>query len=299
MNQEVEDQGQDIGKLREEFDDVEMRVLDVEMSLKGAHTMLASTKEDVSRVWQEINGMNDSFANFSNQLEVVHQEDVAWCCLRISALEKPNNPANQSLWMLVNSLATRLDEQMDVISKLKAGLIESRDRVSRLEMSLVLIRGRVSTLEDVMESSLAPTDLTSEDLEYADVDNGGAMMVEDSEDERENMPPPPMIIRTATPHPAPVLRELIPIEDPAPVPAVEVDVEGEDDVWYIPPIMHRRIHALDEFTTATVEPVPEYVEDCREDLLAGPHRDDLPADGSEDVLWANLGVNLRDHHSAK
>jgi hypothetical protein len=41
------------------------------------------------------------------------------------------------------------------------------------------------------------------------------------------MLPPPLVIRTATPHPAPVLRELIPIEHPAPVPAVEVvDVDG-------------------------------------------------------------------------
>jgi hypothetical protein len=147
-----------------------------------------------------------------------------------------------------------------------------------------------------MEAAPTPTDLTSEESEYADMDDGGAMMVEDSEDKRENMPPPPSVIRTATPHPAPVLRELIPIKDPAPVPAVEVvDVEGEDDVWYIPPIMRHRIHALDEYTTAVVEPVLEYVEDRREDLLAGPHRDDLPMDGSEDELWANLGVNLRDH----
>jgi hypothetical protein len=54
---------------------------------------------------------------------------------------------------------------------------------------------------------------------------------------------------------------LIPIDQPVPaVPAVEVE-EGEDDVWYIPPIIRRRIHTLDEFTTAAVEPVLEYVED--------------------------------------
>jgi hypothetical protein len=145
-----------------------------------------------------------------------------------------------------------------------------------------------------MEAAPTPTDLTSEDSEYVDVNDGGAMMVEDLEDERESMPPPPVICK-ATPHPAPVLRELIPIEDPAPVPAVEVvDIEGEDDAWYIPPVMHCRIHALDEYTTAAVEPVPEYVEDHREDLLAGPYRDDLPMDDSEDELWVNLGVNLRD-----
>jgi hypothetical protein len=159
-------------------------------------------------------------------------------------------------------------------------------------------KGRVLTLEDVMEAAPTPTDLTSEDSEYADVDDGGAMMVEDLEDERENMPPPPPVICTTTSHPAPVLWELIPIKDPAPIPVVEVvDVEGEDDVWYIPPVIRCQIHALDKYTTAAVEPVLEYVEDHREDLLASPHRDDLPMDGSGDELWANLGVNLRDCHA--
>jgi hypothetical protein len=122
--------------------------------------------------------------------------------------------------------------------------------------------------------------------------------VDDSEDERdrENVIPIPVplpVIRIDTPRPPTILRELIPIEEPAPVvPAVDVE-EGEDDVWYIPPIMCCRIHALDEFTTAVVEPVPEYVEDSRDDPVAGPLRDDLPADGSEDELWANLGVNRR------
>ena len=88
-----------------------------------------------------------------------------------------------------------------------------------------------------MEIDPPVTDLSgddSTDSEYANVDDGGAMMVEDSEDERENMAlPPPPIIQVATPHPAPVLRELIPIEDPAPLyPGVEL--EGEDNVWYIP-----------------------------------------------------------------
>jgi hypothetical protein len=76
------------------------------------------------------------------------------------------------------------------------------------------------------------------------------------------------------------------------VPAVEVE-EGEDDAWYIPPIMHCRIHALNEFTTVAVEPVPEYVKNSRDDLVAGPSQDNLPADGLEDELWAKLGVNRR------
>ena len=74
---------------------------------------------------------------------------------------------------------------------------------------------------------------------------------------------------------------------------MEID-EGEDDAWYIPPIMHRRIHALSEFTTAAVDPVPEYVEDRRDDPEAGLSREDLAVDGSEDEMWANLGVNCRD-----
>jgi hypothetical protein len=51
---------------------------------------------------------------------------------------------------------------------------------------------------------------------------------------------------------------------------------------------------LSEFTTAPVDPVPTYVADRREDPLAGPSREDLAVDGSEDEMWANLGVNRRD-----
>ena len=75
-----------------------------------------------------------------------------------------------------------------------------------------------------------------------------------------------------TSRPPDILRELIPIEAPAPTPAVEVD-EGEDDAWYILPIAHHRIHALDKFTTAAVELVPEYVKDRRDDPVAGPSQD--------------------------
>jgi hypothetical protein len=235
-------------------------------------------------------------ANVNNELERIQQEDVAWCQSRILALEKPNNPANCSLWQLVNSLSSRLESQEDLISNLKTGLARANEKIGVLEMSLALIRSRVGLLEDVMESSLTSTNLMSDD-EYADVDDGGAMMVEDSEDEWENVPPPPPVLPCQdTPHPAPVFRSLIPIEDLAPTPAVGVvgvDAEGEDDVWYIPPIHCCWIHPLDEFTTAAVEPVPKYVEDRREDPFAGPHWDDLLVDGSEDELWANLGVNLR------
>ena len=120
-----------------------------------------------------------------------------------------------------------------------------------------------------MEIDPPITDLSGEDdstdSEYADVANGEAMLVDDSKDERnqENIVPipiPPPVIHRDTPRLPTVLQELIPIEEPAPIPAVEVQ-EGEDDVWYIPLIHRRRIHPLDKFTTATVEPVPEYVED--------------------------------------
>jgi hypothetical protein len=74
---------------------------------------------------------------------------------------------------------------------------------------------------------------------------------------------------------------------------MEVD-EGEDDAWYIPPIHRCRIHPLSKFTVAPVDPVPEYVEDRREDPVAGPSREDLAVDGLEDEMWVNLGVNRRD-----
>ena len=153
-----------------------------------------------------------------------------------------------------------------------------------------------------MEIDPPVTDLSRDDdltdSEYANVDDGGAMLVDDSEGERDQenvvlIPVPPPVICLDTPHPPMILRELILIEAPAPTPAVEVD-EGEDDAWYIPPVHHRRIHPLSEFATAPVDPVPEYVEDRREDPVAGPSREDLAVDGSEDEMWANLRVNHRD-----
>ena len=124
------------------------------------------------------------------------------------------------------------------------------------------------------------------------------MLVDDSEDKRDQenvvpIPIPPPAVCLDTPRPPTILRELIPIEAPVPIPAVEVD-EGKDDAWYIPPIMRCRIHALSEFTTAAVGPVLEYVEDRWDDPGAGPSREDLAVDGSEDEMWANLRVHQRD-----
>ena len=195
-----------------------------------------------------------------------------------------------------------MEDQADLIKDLSSGLVGVKERVSVLEMSSTMIRSRVTVLEEAMEINPPVTDLSrdddSMDLEYADVDDGGDMLVDDSEEERDQenivpIPIPPPAVRLGTPRPPTVLRELIPIEEPAPVPAVEVD-EGEDDAWYIPPIMWRRIHALNEFTTAAVDPVLEYVEDRRDDLEAGPSREDLAVDGSEDEMWANLRINRRD-----
>ena len=260
--------------------------MDVEMSVKGAHTMLAPLKEDI---WD----LNDTVANLSNQLEMVRVEDVAWCRSRILVLEKPNNPANKSLWLLVNQLSCRVEDQQDQISALQAGMVGTKERVGVLEMLLAMIQSRVTVIEDAMEIDPPVMDLSEEDstdLKYADVDDDGAMLVEDSEDERENMAlPPPPIIRLATPHPAPVLRELILIEDPAPL-HPGVDLEGEDDVWYMPPAVRHWIHAIDEFSVHRVDPLPEYVEEVRNDLVAGPPREDLAADGSEDEMWAAMGV---------
>jgi hypothetical protein len=295
MDKEIGDCNSAQKTFRTDLDLLEDRVMDVEMSASGAHRMIGEVKE-------EVQDLSDLCGNLNNQVEAMRADDITWCRSRISVLEKPNNPANKSLWQLVNLLVRRVDDQADLIKDLSSGLAGSKERVSVLEMSSAMIRSRVSVLEEAMEIDPPVTDLSgdddSTDSEYADVDDGGAMLVDDSEEERdqENVVPIPIpspAVRLDTPRPPTILRELIPIEAPAPVPAVEVE-EGEDDAWYIPPIHRRRIHPLSKFTMAPVDPVPEYVEDCREDPLAGPSREDLAVDGSEDEMWANLGVNCRD-----
>ena len=294
MDKEISDSNQSIKLLRTDVNLLEDRMMDVEMSASGAHRMIGDMKE-------EIRDLSDLCGNLNNQVETMQIEGIDWCLSRISALEKPSNPANKSLWQLVNLLSRRVEDQADLIKDLSSGLVGAKERVSVLEMSSAMIRSRVSVLEEVMEINPPVTDLSgddSTDSEYADVDDGGAMLVDDSEEERdqENVAPipiPPPTTHLDTPRPPTVLRELIPIEESAPVPAVEVD-EGEDDVWYIPPVMRCRIHALDEYSSSRVDPVPEYVEDRRDDPEAGPSREDLAADGSEDEMWANLRVNRRD-----
>ena len=295
MDKEISDINQSQKLLRTDIDLLEDRMMDVEMSASGAHRMIGDMKE-------EVRDLSDLVGNLNNQVETMQVEGIDWCRSRISALEKPNNPANKSLWQLVNLLSRRVEDQADLIKDLSSGLVGAKERVSVLEMSSMMIRSRVTVLEEAMEIDPPVMDLSgdddSTDSEYADVDDGGAMLVDDSEEERDQenvvlIPIPPPATRLDTPRPPTVLRELIPIEEPAPVPAVEVD-EGEDNAWYIPPTMRRRIHALDEYSTSRVDPVPEYVEDRRDDPEAGPSREDLAVDGSEDEMWANLGVNRRD-----
>jgi hypothetical protein len=90
-------------------------------------------------------------------------------------------------------------------------MIGMKERVGTLEMSSAMIRSRVAIIEDAMEIDPPVTDLLegdSTDSEYADVDDGGAMLVEDSEEERENIVPPlPPVIWVATPHPAPACHD--------------------------------------------------------------------------------------------
>ena len=295
MDKEVGDLQQSSKLLRTDIDLLEGRMMDVEMSAAGAHCMIGEVKG-------EVRDLSDLCGNLNNQMETMQVEGLDWCQSRISALEKPNNPANKSLWQLINLLSHRVEDQANLIKNLSSGLVGAKERVSILEMSSTMIRLRVSVLEEAMEIDPPVTDLSgdddSTDSEYADVDDGGAMLVDDSEEERDQenvvpIPIPPPAVCLDTPRPPTILRELIPIEAPAPIPDVEVD-EGKDDTWYIPPIMCCRIHALSEFTTAAVDPVPEYIEDRWDDPEAGPSREDLAVDGSEDEMWANLGVNRRD-----
>jgi hypothetical protein len=87
----------------------------------------------------------------SNQIKSVCVKDIAWCRSRITTLEKPNNAANKSLWLLVNQLSCQVEDQADQINTLQAGMIGTKERVRVLEMSSVMIQLRVSVLEEVME----------------------------------------------------------------------------------------------------------------------------------------------------
>ena len=165
---------------RTDLDLLEDRMMDVEMSALGAHHMVGEVKEEV---WD----LSDLCGNLNNQMETMQVEGIDWCQLRISALEKPNNSANKSLWQLINLLSHRVEDQADLIKDLSFGLVGAKEMVSILEMSSTMIRSRVSVLEEAMEIDPPVMDLSrdddSTDSEYADVDNGGVMLVDNSEDE--------------------------------------------------------------------------------------------------------------------
>jgi hypothetical protein len=72
LKMEVERQDSDLANYHTQHDPLDDRMMDVEMSAKGAHTMIASTKEDIREV-------QDSVANAHNQLELIRTNDTAWC----------------------------------------------------------------------------------------------------------------------------------------------------------------------------------------------------------------------------
>ena len=147
-------------------------MMDVEISALGAHCMVGEVKE-------EVRDLSNLCGNINNQVERIQVEDISWCRSRISTLEKPNNPANKSLWQLVNLLSRQVEDQADLIKDLSSSLVGAKERVSILEMSSAMICLRVLVLEEAMEINPPVTDLSEDDdstnSEYADVDDGGAI----------------------------------------------------------------------------------------------------------------------------
>ena len=90
MDKEISDNNQAIKLLVNDVALMEDRMMDVEMSASGAHRMIGDMKE-------EIRDLSDLTGNLNNQMETMQVEGIDWCRSRISALEKPNNPANKSL----------------------------------------------------------------------------------------------------------------------------------------------------------------------------------------------------------
>ena len=132
MDKEISDINQSQKLFRTDIDLLEDRMMDVEMSASGAHRMIVDMKE-------EIRDLSDLTGNLNNQMETMQVEGINWCRSRISALEKPNNPANKSLWQLVNLLSRRVEDQADLIKDLSSGLVGAKERVSVLEMLSTMI----------------------------------------------------------------------------------------------------------------------------------------------------------------
>ena len=91
MDKEISDLQQAQKTFRVDVDLLKDRMMDVEMSASGGHRMIREVKE-------EVRDLSDLCGNINNQVERIQQEDISWCQSRISVLEKPNNPANKSLW---------------------------------------------------------------------------------------------------------------------------------------------------------------------------------------------------------
>ena len=153
MDKEISGNNQVIKLLVNDVALMEDRMMDVEMSASGAHRMIGDLKE-------EVRDLSDLTGNLNNQMETMQVEGIDWCRSRISALEKPNNPANKSLWTLVNALSRRIKTQEDLIRDLLSGLVLAKGRVTVLEMSSSMIRSRVSVLEEAMEINPPVTDLS-------------------------------------------------------------------------------------------------------------------------------------------
>ena len=111
MDKEISDLHKSSKLQRTDVDLLEDRMMDVEMSASGAHRMIGDLKE-------EVRDLSDLCGNLNNQVETTQVEGIDWCQSRISALEKPNNPANKSLWQLVNLLSRRVEDQADLIKDL-------------------------------------------------------------------------------------------------------------------------------------------------------------------------------------
>ena len=118
----------------------------------------------IGEVKEEDRDLSDLCGNINNQVERIQVEDILWCRSRISALEKPNNPANKSLWQLVNLLSHQVEDQADLIKDLQSGLVGVKERVSVLEMSSSMIHLRVSVLEEVMEIDPPVKNLSGDEM---------------------------------------------------------------------------------------------------------------------------------------
>ena len=112
MDKEVRDLQQAQKTFRTDIDLLEDWMMDVEMSASGGHRMIGEVKE-------EVRDLSNLCGKINNQVERIQVEDISWCQSRISALEKPNNPAKKSLWQLINRLSCWIEDQDDLIKDLQ------------------------------------------------------------------------------------------------------------------------------------------------------------------------------------